>query len=217
MQDKFEFYDVLGVLIPGILVLCATALMFPDLGHYIRSEALPDGFPLISMIALSVFVGYFIQAIASIAERFLFMSWGGRPSDLALDGKLTNRYLGADIASHICENLQKSANSQLNNHALFLIALQQAESSGNNRVPRFNALYAFHRALTVLIAIVLVIYLLSFWGGIASHLDWQRNLLLIIAQLLSFLIFWHRTKQRGIYYAREVLLTAHNRIQSSER
>ena len=30
MQDKFDIYDILGVLVPGVLVVCALDLAFPN-------------------------------------------------------------------------------------------------------------------------------------------------------------------------------------------
>lgn len=206
MFEKFEIYDVLGVLVPGVLVVCSVPLAFPFVALGIGGAQLPEGFSLIGLTAASVFAGFVVQAIASIAETLLFWTWGGRPSERALDKGLGDRYLPAASGARIRAKLLAAAEPNASTRSLFLIAMQRAESCGSARVSRFNALYAYHRALVVLTALALVLFVVSFYGGLASRLSSGQDAWIIAVIVLLLVLFWYRAKQRGFYYVREVLL-----------
>lgn len=208
MHEKLDIYDLLGVVVPGVLVICALPLAIPEIAIVISTSQIPDNFAFLGLLAASIFVGYLVQSIASLAEWLLNKSWGGRPSEMALDGKLSERYLPADSASRIRSRLGAVAGAHHSTRSLFLIAMQRAETAGNPRVARFNALYAYHRALIVLNVVLLALFLLSFRNGVASMLTWGHNAGILISLAVLLILLWHRTKQRAFYYVREVLLTA---------
>ncbi len=93
--------------------------------------------------------------------------------------------------------------------------MQVAESSDNSRVGQFNALYAYHRALTILTAFALVLFAASFHTGFASRLTWRQDTAMLVVLIALLLLFWHRTKRRAFYYAREVLLCAERQLPAS--
>lgn len=214
MFEKFEIYDVLGVLVPGVLVVCSVPLAFPFVAQGIGGTPLPEGFSLIGLTAAGVFAGFLVQAIASVAETLLFWTWGGRPSERALDKGLGDRYLPAASGARIRARLSAVAEPNASSRSLFLIAMQRAESCGSARVSRFNALYAYHRALVVLAALALVLFVVSFHGGLASRLSPRQDAWIIVILALLLVLFWHRTKQRGFYYVREVLLCAEKHLST---
>jgi hypothetical protein len=47
MSDKFEFYDVLGILVPGSILLALIALSFPEITSAFASIGFPDAFAVI--------------------------------------------------------------------------------------------------------------------------------------------------------------------------
>lgn len=134
MLEKLEIYDVLGVLVPGVLIVCAIPLTSPPVAAAMAGAKLPGEFAFLGLLAASVFAGYLVQALASIAEPVLNKTWGGRPSELALDGKLPDRYLPADSAARIRAKLAALAQSSASTRSLFLIAMQRAETCSSTRV-----------------------------------------------------------------------------------
>ncbi len=82
------------------------------------------------------------------------------------------------------------------------------DASNVGRAARFNALYAYHRGLVVVVALAMAILLGSVGGGAASAWHWTRIATLLISMLFALALLWHRTRQRAYYYVREVLLAA---------
>jgi hypothetical protein len=212
MQDKLDIYDILGVLVPGVLVVCAVPLAFPTVSQAVAAANLPEGFAIVGLTAASVFAGYLVQALASLLEPVLSKTWGGRASERALTSGLGDRYFCQADGTRIRAKLIPLAHPEAKDQSLFQIAMQIAENCGSARIARFNALYAYHRALVLLAVIAIGLFVWSFAGGIASRLTWNQNIA-IVAVLLSLLVlFWYRAKQRGVYYVREVLYCAERQL-----
>lgn len=214
MNDKFELYDVLAVLIPGAIVLGVVSVAFPETAAKFASAGFPSAFAVICLIAVATFLGHLIQAITSFIEPFIYWTWGGRPSERALRAGLGTRYLPADTGRRIRAKLSKVVGEATNDRSLFLYAMQKAETSGNSRVAKFNGLYAYHRAMLTLVLVALVVLLASMRWGIAKSWSTGEKVQTVVAGLLLVIIFWYRAKQRGFYYVREVLSTAERLIDS---
>ena len=206
MTDKVDYYDILGVAMPGILLLTWIPICFPS---FISLAALgfPDAFTVLCLAALAVFMGHIVQAIAKILEPAMYWSWQGRPSDRILKG-MPGGFLPKDSVTRIKSALAKVVDGKPSDHSLFLFAMQKAETARNTRVTRFNSIYTYHRSLLVLIFMGGVLLVASmFWGQAASWL-WQQKVLALSLIVALLVLIWHRTKQRAYYYVREVLLTA---------
>jgi hypothetical protein len=216
MTDKFEFYDILSVLIPGTLLLALMSVGFPALAVRFAAVKFPEAFGVICLVALAVFMGYVVQAISSLIEPLLEWTWGGRASEKALRDGLGTRYLPADTAKRIKQKLAACVGSAESHRSLFLYAVQRAETSGNSRVAKFNGLYAYHRAMFTLLFIGLVVLAAAMrWGGL-SQWPTQEKIETLVGGVVLLLIIWRRAKQRGFYYVREVLLTAEHLIDSQQ-
>ena len=208
MTNKLELYDILGVLVPGALVVYLIPTCFRAPTELSSATRFPDAFLVIALTALAVFVGQLIQALGSSLEPVLYWTWGGKPSKTALETGLGDRYLPADAANRIRGKLQAAVGSDQSATSLFLFAMQRAEGAAGSRASRFNALYAYHRALLVLAGLAIILFIAAMeWGAFAPWSPATKALLLLAnAALLALL--WYRTKQRSFYYVREVLLTA---------
>ena len=134
MVDKFEIYDLIGVLVPGVLVVTAVPLAFPAVAAQTAVGHFPDGFAFLALTALSIFVGYLIQTLASLIEPALYKSWGGRPSEIALTKGLGDRFFPLDSGKRIREKLTAATSSDTCDRSLFLYAMQLAESCGSSRI-----------------------------------------------------------------------------------
>jgi hypothetical protein len=169
-----------------------------------RSEAIG----VIVFLAAAFFAGQVVQALGSIVEKPLFWTWGGEPSARALQDGLGRRYLPQDAAVRIKAKLSAEVGPAATDRSLFLYAMQCTDSAGVGRAPRFNSLYAYHRALFVLVLTMALLLLASFkWGSAAGWPASTQNIVLY-GLICLILLVWHRAKQRAFYYVREVLLTA---------
>lgn len=183
---NFKAYDILSSLIPGFLTILAT-LQLLDMPF--------DKDLVIAYTAVAFLLGYVLNAMSSWAEDFYFWTWGGKPSSNLIDGKgiwkvkfyehaKTKRLLLDD-----CENVNASSDE------LFSTAVRYANGAKDTRIEDFNALYAFSRVLltTVLLSTIFLL--------IQHFRDWRYYTVLIPMTL----VLWLRCKQRGYYYAKEVL------------
>jgi len=208
MVEKFEIYDLLGIVVPGTLLIGLTLILFPVLSTPASNVKLPEGFTVICLVALSVFAGNLVQAISSLIEPLIENTWGGRMSEKGLSRGLGDRYLPTDTAARIRNKLVSILGSNSKDRSLFLFALQKAETDENPRVGRFNALYAYHRAILCLTLMTFALLTLSMVCGLAVSWSPSEKSVALAASILLLFITWNRTRQRAIYYVREVLLTA---------
>jgi hypothetical protein len=215
VNDKFEFYDVLGIIVPGVMVMSLYVLCFPEAAQSLVVSVFPGSFSIIALTAMALLLGNVLQALVSLLEPVLEYSWGGRLSEKALTHGLGDRYFPHESGKRISRKLSSTVGNTSSERSRFLYAMQLAETSGNSRVGRFNALYAYSRALLLLAVFFLLLILASvFWGALAAwHLKYQITIIIVAVFLIA--LFWNRTKQRGMYYVREVLYTAERLLDKS--
>jgi len=183
---NFKAYDILSSLIPGFLLLL------------ILLTALKIGYDkdlIIAYTAVAFLLGYLINTASSWMEDVYFFTWGGKPSNNLLSGKGTwkvNFYHSEQV-----RNLLKSetTNPEPTNDELFSIAMRNVTGLKDSRIDDFNSLYAFSRSLLTTVLSGAVILLIQ------NYYDWRYYAVLTPALLVT----WLRSKQRGYYYAREVL------------
>lgn len=213
VTEKFEFYDLLGILVPGTLLVYVSLLCFPQIVRPVPVK-FPDAVNTIIFTVLIIFVGQLVQALASLIEPLLYWTWGGRPSDRALGSGL-GRYMPADTGDRIRRKLQRALGEEATTNSLFLYAMQRAEAAGSGRVAKFNGLYAYHRALILLVLSSLLLVMLSAYFGALSLASRWEVAGICIALALVLILVWHRARQRAMYYVREVLLTAERLLDTA--
>ena len=182
---NFKIYDVLSSLVPGFLLLMAILELFN----------LPFNKEMIvPYTALAFLLGYLINTLSSWLEDFYFLTWKGKPSDCLLNGRDIWK-----VRFYQSQNVKKmlkaeSKNDKSTNDELFSIAMRYANQK-DSRVEDFNATYAFSRSIltTVLIGGAFLL--------VRNYTNWHYYILIIP----TLLVVWLRCKQRGYYYAREVL------------
>jgi hypothetical protein len=211
MNEKISIYDLLATLVPGTLVLGLLAVVAPDTAAGFKRLNLPDAFAVIVLVALAIFAGNMVQALASLVEKPLYFTWlwkrDLRPSEYCLEHGLGG-YLPKDSAARIKGKLAAVLGAKAQDRSLFLYAMQLAESATNQRVTVFNALFAYHRALFMFAVIGVVVSGSVLLG--AGSVKWSLGLRwgILVTSVLVTALLWNRTKQRAFYYVREVLLTA---------
>lgn len=183
---QFKAYDIFSTLIPGFLTLFSLLQLLGV--PYDKDYAIP-------YTATAFLLGYVINAISSWLEDFYFFTWGGKPSNNLLQGKdiWKVRFYAHSKVQELLK--QDTSNSNPSHDELFSIAMREANAKKDPRVEDFNALYAFSRVLltTTLLA--------TFLLGARFYNDWR----FYVISIPILLIIWLRAKQRGYYYAKEVI------------
>lgn len=185
---KFKFYDILSHLIPGFIVY----LVYLELA----GEVFDKDF-VVPVTAIAFVIGYYVNTIASWLEDFYYWTWGGKPSSRLLDGKDIWKVRFYDHKKAKKLLLEESGNKNAKNDALFGIAMRYATPEANSRVADFNANYAFSRVIltTILIASGFLIYM------------YYNTFEVYLITVPVIFVSWYRSKQRGYYFAKEVLNT----------
>lgn len=206
LDEKLDVYDILGILVPGVLIVCFIVAFVPAAARIVSIPAFPDAFRVVVLLSLALFAGQLVQTVASMIEPLLFLTWGGRPGDKALAAGLGDRYLPQETAKRIRSKLCSAIGGECTDRSLFLFAAQNTEGTG--RVSKFNVLYAYHRALltTVMLHFLVLLWVVLFGSG--AGWAWQARLWPALGTLSVLVLVWYRTRQRALYYAREVLFTA---------
>ncbi len=207
MTEKLDYYDIVGTVVPGVLLVSWAAICFPGVSQVALSSGLSSAFGLVAGIALAIFAGQLVQAIGSLIEPVLYRSWGGRPSEKALEEGL-GRYLSKDTGRRIRDKLRPKVQNDATSQSFFLYAMQLTDAANIGRAARFNGLYTYHRSQVVLVLAALVLAAASSTFGRFASWHWWHTASLILGLLLMLVLAWYRAKQRAIYYVREVLLTA---------
>lgn len=188
---SFKYYDLLSNLAVGIVVFYAIwKLVFPDL-EISEWIVIPAGYVM----------GYFLNAISSLIEPFLFCTICGKPSDKLLTPVPGQKWTGIKkvkffFAEEAVKALKKdTGDAEATTDKMFGYAMRMANPNKDSRVPDFNGHYALTRVIlsTVLMAIVLVeVRFYSIWYS------WPISIAIL-------LLAWNRYRVWGYYYAREVL------------
>ena len=201
---RFSFYDLISQVVLGFVWLTGIIYLF-FASKLIGPKELAELSKLqLFALPISYILGFFINAIGSWTEKFLFWTWGGKPSQLLLINKSTSSKVKSvpykKLLEHLSEDLgsskMKSGKIGSKLDQLFSVALRHGSDT---LVREFNASYAFSRGLiSALISLYLffIIIDLSLCNDIPDfyHLSW---ILIIIA--------WFRAKDRAYYLARQYL------------
>lgn len=185
---NFKFYDLLAFLVPGIIILW---VLLDFAGIAFKSDlALP-------YTGAAFVLGYFLNTLASWLEDFYYWTWGGKPSNQMLAGHdiwKVRFYHSAQARQLLVAECPELTNPR--NEVLFALAYRYAKGTQNPLVDDFNVSYAFSRVVLTLMLCSAGLLLVRYHQVPATYLV----LPLIVTA-------WLRSKQRGYYFAREVLTT----------
>jgi len=208
MTSKLNYYDVVGVFLPGVLVL--GVLIVTQKGTFAELiKDVPSAIVTLVFSGLAIVTGQVVHLIGSLIEPLLFASWLGRPSDqlLAKPRKHGTVYLSEASSDRIRTKLEAKLKPDTpSSFDLFLYA-QTLAGGEKGRVGIFNSLYAHHRSL--LVACLASLLILQ-----ACQSACELRGLLSAAACATTILFWWRGRARAFYFAREVLLAAEKEIDS---
>lgn len=210
MEGKLYYYDVMGVLVPGVLAIAGTMFFLHWAGISVSVPALPAGVEFAVFLVAALFSGHVVQALGSLLEPVYYWTWRGKPSAVLLAGRRSFKGFGPSDGRRIREAISgwmavSADNKEPAGSSVFSYAMAIVNRQGIERVKIFNALYAYHRGL-----LTCSLYL-TLAAGVFALLD-RFSWVSFFVMLPVLLLFWHRAKQRGYYYAREVLQMAEQEI-----
>jgi hypothetical protein len=213
--DKLDYYDILGIVIPGTLAAYWIPICFPQVVTIATGAALPEPIDIIAFVALAFFLGHVLQGVAGAIEPMLFRTWGGRPSDRALREGLGDWYLPRDAALRIRTKLASEVGAGASDRSLFLRAMSLANTFPGSRAQAFNSLYAYFRSAVVLLLSAIGLILASAKWGAAARWPAVWIVVIVGALVILLILAWFRAKQRALYYVREILCVAERAIDQS--
>ncbi len=191
---NLNLYNILSHIIPGFL-------LFMVGGYTLGIDF--NAIPPLSATAIAYIIGFFTSTVGAWAEGGLFWTWGGKPSNNLLKGKGCGRIAFTEwkkVKNLLAKELGKQ-NATENN--LFGVAMRI--SNKLERAEDMNAQYAFTRSLMVAVV-----------GSAAFTLYANPcDISLWVVAIIATLVVWYRTKERGYYYAREVLAGALNKLSGN--
>ena len=186
-----KYYDLLSTTIIGVTIVAVINYLF-----FGNMEI--DG---VVYLALGYLAGYFINAIGSLLEGFYYKTINGMPSDKLLTLVNGQNWTGCRrVKFYEAKKVIEILKNELNNldaskRQMFACAMRKVNGYEDCRVPAFNAQYAWSRTMLTTILIVDTLCAFRFYN------EWLFWLIAITLLIIS----WNRFKERGYYYAREVL------------
>lgn len=204
MKTKLSFYEQVGIVIPGSILLFGLMFFVPDL----RNVFAKDGF---NVGGLGVFVlvayaaGHGIAAIGNIVEKALWKGFGGMPSDWVV-GKNAGKLLSSSQLTKLHAQVQSRLGltivplAEMAKKEWFAITRQiyaDVQKNGKpERVDTFNGNYGLNRGLAAsLISLVAI-------NVVVSRQEWGVSLGLAVGGG----IYLYRAYRFGAHYARELFV-----------
>jgi hypothetical protein len=196
---KPTFYEQLGIIIPGSILMFGLVLYYPELKLLTTKDAFSVG-ELGLFVLIAYAAGHLVAAIANALEKLFW--WNGMPSDWVTDDP------PAPLSEEQVEKLREKVDSRLNitiarmagydKKKWWPVSRQIYADVGKNgkpdRIDTFNGNYGLNRGLASSCLVLVVVAL--------AHTDW----LIATGLFVAACIYGYRAYRFGVHYARELYL-----------
>jgi hypothetical protein len=196
---KPTFYEQLGIIIPGSILMFGLVLYYPELKLLTTKDAFSVG-ELGLFVLIAYAAGHLVAAIANALEKLFW--WNGMPSDWVTDDP------PALLSEEQVEKLREKVGSRLNitiarmagydKKKWWPVSRQIYADVGKNgkpdRIDTFNGNYGLNRGLASSCLVLVVVAL--------AHTDW----LIATGLFVAACIYGYRAYRFGVHYARELYL-----------
>ncbi len=216
-MNKFNLYDFIAVIIPGIFFLWCLNIFLSVSSSSLKIPLEGDLTKVTILIVLGYITGLLLQGISQgVTEPILKFLWGGFPSEKLLlddDKRLSTIYKSQfwekinlknkreKPASNLVNEKEKIKALKKENQECFYLAYRSIKS--DETILTFNAQYGLFRCLLTTFTIVFLLSLFTFK-------DLQKaNVLfpILILSAIGIIITYFRAKKRGVDFAKCVLDT----------
>jgi hypothetical protein len=202
-MKQFDFYEFIGILLPGAIVMAALVLLFPGWGLPTLVKDISAG-GLGVFIVLAYAAGHLVQAVGNLIETAWWKGWGGMPTD-CLRTKPTE-LLAVQQVSMLEERLRKqlgltsfdiASTTASDWYAITRQIYAAVANAGRaSRVDIFNGNYGLNRGLT---AGLLVTFALL---PMQTPVDWRVTVCVLVGTGLAL----YRMHRFARHYARELFI-----------
>ncbi len=195
MNREFSFYEFVGVIAPGTILIIILTQVFPDVlkALYIKGLSLGE-FGVFVIIAYTV--GHLLQSLGNVLEKTWWYFWGGMPTNWIIQYK-KKTYLSDEQLKALPQKIStvlnleaKTTLKEYNSDQWMAITRQIYAAVKQNdaaaRVDIFTGNYGFFRGITSAVAVGLIMLLVKY--GITQ---WEL-LVLISAFLIMAIARMHR-------------------------
>ncbi|MEP3889007.1 MAG: hypothetical protein ABJN69_00995 [Hellea sp.] len=192
---KFDPYEYIGVIVPGLIVLLAASFLYPSILPMLTADITIGGLGLILILAF--ITGHLIQAGGNFVEILVWGLAGGMPTSWVAKAKTT--LLDAEQLTRLEQRLQADfscgLNSLKNGKGLTREIYLRLQKSGKTKmIDKFNGNYGLMRG-TMIALIISAITLL-----VQDGYNWKGALgLFALAGIATY-----RMIRFGTHYAREI-------------
>jgi hypothetical protein len=198
--NKLTFYEQVGIVIPGSVLVFGLLLFFPTLQTVLTKDGVSLGdFGI--FVLLSYAAGHLIAAIGNVGETLFWRFFGGMPTDWITK---TNTTL---LSSSQVDLVEKKLQTRLGITAKVRgldrkvwwpisrqIYAEVAKNGKPDRIDTFNGMYGLNRGLAA------ATFVLACVGGA------QGKSAIVLALLALAAVYYYRAHRFGVYYGRELYL-----------
>lgn len=198
-MNKLTFYEQVGIVIPGSIVLFGALFYFPELKALLAKNGFSVG-ELGVFVLLAYAAGHLIAALGNAGEYFLWRMAGGMPSEWLTRDQ--TRLLSSQQRELLPQKIQSRLGIKINSvrgldrNTWWTITRQiyadVAKNGKPERIDTFNGNYGLNRGLAAALIVLACVA--------ATRAQWLAAMLLGVAGA----IYAYRAYRFGIYYAREL-------------
>lgn len=193
-MKSFDFYEFVGILLPGSAFLVATGFLFDVKGYTILF--FPNDLGSFGLHVFAAYIlGHLIQAIGNFVEKFYWMFWKGMPTDWPFTKPNNTQFITAkDTVISLCQGTTTGLTLEKWRSYVAQSRSVVFSRERSSRLNFFNGNYGLFRGL-----ISASLLLASFsWSSEKSLLT--IYLCLFVVSALSF----YRMHRFGVHYASEL-------------
>jgi hypothetical protein len=197
--NKMTFYEQVGIVIPGSVVLVGLLFYFPTLNALMAKDGVTLGQFGIFLL-LSYAAGHVVAAVGNVVENIAWRVSGGMPSDWVTKSGLLSPQQIDLVESKVRTRLGITIDKirGLDRKVWWLISRQiyadVAKNGNPERIDTFNGNYGLNRGLSAACL------------GLAIVTALQAQWLIVIGLILLSGVFAYRAYRFGVHYARELYL-----------
>jgi hypothetical protein len=198
-MKKLTFYEQVGIVIPGSVLLFGLLFFFPPLKDLLAKDGVSVG-QLGIFVLLSYAAGHLIAALGNFAENIFWRPFGGMPADWVVREKTTL------LSDEQRERLSKKVYARLGITVPTVIGMDRkrwfpisrqiysdVEQNGKpDRIETFNGNYGLNRGLA---AGCFALACVAFISG-----NWRVGLGLLVFSA----VYVYRAYRFGLHYGREL-------------
>jgi hypothetical protein len=196
-MHKFDPYEYIGVIIPGVVVVLTLILLYPGASAVLSSGVTVGEFGLI--LILAIVAGHLIQALGNAYEGFVWGVLGGMPT--TWPAKKSRGLLSAKQLERLETAIRADFDAPLSELASGRGPVREINAAvrakgKTDRIEAFNRNYGLLRGISaaLIVAGVLVV--------VVDRNDWVISLMLVAAAAVAT----YRMTRFGQHYAREMFV-----------